>query len=65
MTKAKKAPKRQRSDDPAQSHAFMAEAREIGADEEQSDADALMGKLSEKPPEPHTKQLQAKRRRRT
>jgi hypothetical protein len=43
-------------DDPAQSRAFIKKAREIGADEQRSAADELLGKLAKTPPEPRTKQ---------
>jgi hypothetical protein len=42
-------------DDPEQSRAFIEKAREIGADEERSKADTLIGHLARKPPEPKTK----------
>jgi hypothetical protein len=45
----------QKSDDPEQSKLFIEKAREIGADEEKSAADALMGQLAKLPPEPRTK----------
>lgn len=40
-------------DDPEQSRAFIEKAREIGADEESSEADDLMERLAKKPPKPH------------
>jgi hypothetical protein len=40
-------------DDPAQSRAFIKKAREIGADEDHSDADKLLRHLAKQPPEPH------------
>ncbi|WGR90994.1 hypothetical protein MTX20_20455 [Bradyrhizobium sp. ISRA435] len=45
--------KPQKPDDPEQSKAFIEKAREIGADEEKSAADELMGRLAKKPPKPH------------
>jgi hypothetical protein len=44
-----------RPDDPAQSKDFIKKAREIGADEERSVSDELIGQLAKKPPEPHKK----------
>lgn len=38
-------------DDKEQSQLFIKKAREIGADEEHSEADALMHQLHKKPPE--------------
>lgn len=43
-------------DDPEQSRAFIEKAREIGADEDRSAADDLLGKLAKRPPEPHKKE---------
>jgi hypothetical protein len=43
-------------DDPAQSKQFIEKAREIGADDEKSGSDALIGQLAKKPPEPRKKQ---------
>src|SRR6185312_11590465 len=40
-------------DDAEQSRLFIEKAREIGADEEKSRADELIGRLAKKPPEPH------------
>jgi hypothetical protein len=48
QTKAKVKPLH---DDPEQSSAFIEKAREIGADEEHSEADSLIGHLAKKPPE--------------
>jgi hypothetical protein len=45
----KQKPKR---DDRAQSRDFIEKAREIGADEEKSSADELLGRLARMPPEP-------------
>jgi hypothetical protein len=42
----------QSRDDEEQSQLFIKKAREIGADEEQSRADELIGRLAKKPPEP-------------
>ncbi len=41
-----------RPDDKEQSKLFLKKAREIGADEERSEADELIGQLAKKPPEP-------------
>jgi hypothetical protein len=43
-------------DDKEQSRLFINTAREVGADEEKSAADALIGRLAKKPPEPRKKQ---------
>jgi hypothetical protein len=42
-------------DDDEQSRLFIEKAREIGADDEKSEADQLMGRLAKKPPEHHSK----------
>jgi len=42
-------------DDKEQSKLFIEKAREVGADEEKSGADALMGQLAQLPPEPRIK----------
>jgi hypothetical protein len=55
ISSAKNKKKGQRPDDPEQSRLFIKKAREIGADEETSKADALLGKLHEKPPKSHAK----------
>lgn len=47
-------------DDAAQSKSFIEKAREIGADEDNSNAEALIGWLTHKPPQPR---LKAKKRR--
>jgi len=39
-------------DDTEQSKAFIKKAREIGADEEWSAADELLGRLAQEPPKP-------------
>jgi hypothetical protein len=44
-----------RPDDKEQSDLFIKKAREIGADEEYSRADGLIGQLAKKPPEPHAR----------
>ena len=62
MLKRKTPPKRRRLDDPEQSRLFVKKAREIGADEEDSAADALLGALHKKPHEPRTEGPQRKRR---
>jgi hypothetical protein len=41
-----------KADDKEQSKLFMEKAREIGADEDRSAADELLGHLHTKPPEP-------------
>ena len=41
-------------DDKEQSKLFIEKAREIGADEEKSAADELIGSLAKMPPQPHT-----------
>jgi hypothetical protein len=41
-----------RRDDPEQSRLFLKKARELQADKEKPDADALMRLLHKKPPEP-------------
>ncbi len=43
-------------DDAEQSRLFIKKAREIGADEEHSEADELMKQLHKKPAEPRKKQ---------
>jgi hypothetical protein len=50
-----KAKQKTRRDDPAQSRLFIKKAREIGADEEHSGADKLLGHLARMPPAPHIK----------
>jgi hypothetical protein len=42
-------------DDEEQSRMFIKKAREIGADEEQSAADELIGRLAKEPPAPRPK----------
>ena len=42
-------------DDKEQSKLFIEKAREIGADEEHSESDNLIGQLARKPPEPKKK----------
>jgi hypothetical protein len=46
---------RVRKDDPKQSRAFIEKAREIGAEEDHSRADELIGRLAKKPPDPRKK----------
>ena len=46
---------RRTRDDKEQSRLFIEKAREIGASEEQSKSDELIGKLAKKPPEPRKK----------
>lgn len=45
--------KRGGRDDPAQYRAFIEKAKELGADDDDSGADALLGALAKKPPKPH------------
>jgi hypothetical protein len=40
-------------DDAEQSKLFIQKAREIGADDKQSASDKVLGRLHQKPPEPH------------
>jgi hypothetical protein len=42
-------------DDPEQSRLFIKKAREIGADEKQSEADVLLERLAKMPPQPRKK----------
>lgn len=42
-------------DDPEQSRLFLKKARELGADEDQSEADELIERLAKRKPEPHSK----------
>ena len=49
-------------DDPDQSRLFIKKAREIGADEEHSAADELLGALHQKPPTPRSSAPKSKRR---
>jgi hypothetical protein len=51
MTKAKGV----KPDDKEQSKLFLEKAREIGADETQSEADNLLGRLAKMKPEPRKK----------
>jgi hypothetical protein len=53
MTKAEK--KNRKPNDTAQSRLFIEKAREIGADEEKSMADELMGRLAKTPPDHQSK----------
>jgi len=48
--------KKTKSDDREQSKLFINKAREIGSDEDKSDADTLIGQLAKKPPEPRKKE---------
>lgn len=43
-------------DNEEQSRLFIEKAREIGADEEGSNADALLGKMAKTPPHPRKRQ---------
>ena len=45
----------EQADDKGQSRAFIEKAREIEADEDQSEADELLGRLAKTPPQPKTK----------
>jgi hypothetical protein len=47
--------KKQQPEDEDQSRRFIETAREIGADEESSEADGLLGRLAKQPPEARTK----------
>jgi hypothetical protein len=47
-----------KADDQQQSKLFVEKAREIGADEEKSAADELIGRLARTPPEPRPKRKQ-------
>ena len=47
-------------DDEEQSRIFIEKAREIGADEEHSEADRLIGLLAKRPPEPRIKRRKRK-----
>jgi hypothetical protein len=48
-------PKKPKRDDPKQSREFINKAREIGADEEKSAADELLGRLAKMPRQRRTK----------
>ena len=58
MTKKPNPPKV--ADDKAQSRAFIETARDIGADETESAADKLLGRLAKMPPEPRGKKSRDK-----
>jgi hypothetical protein len=45
-------PAKKHPDDKQQSRLFIEKAREIGAEEDRSDADELLGRLAKMPPEP-------------
>ncbi len=47
--------KKVKRDDGEQSELFIKKAREVGADEEQSRSDELIGQLAKKSPEPRIK----------
>jgi hypothetical protein len=47
--------KNPKPDDKEQSKLFIKKAREIGADEERSASDELLGRLAKMPPEPRVK----------
>ena len=55
MKKANQTKPRRGSDNRGQSKLFIEKAREIGADEEKSAADDLIGRLAKTPPEPRVK----------
>jgi hypothetical protein len=61
LTKTKPRRKAARRDDPEQSRLFIDKAREVGADEEQSAADELLGQLHKKPPAPRKQSAKNKR----
>jgi hypothetical protein len=46
---------RMKFEDKEQSKLFIEKAREVGADEECSESDELIGRLAKKPPEPRKK----------
>ena len=48
---------------PDQSAEFIRIAKEIGADEDRSNADALLGKLARTPPDPKSKPKGARKRK--
>jgi hypothetical protein len=52
----KKSQPKPRRDDAEQSRLFIEKAREIGADEDKSAADRLIGRLAKTPPDPRNKQ---------
>ncbi|MGH7840177.1 MAG: hypothetical protein ACREQT_01485 [Candidatus Binataceae bacterium] len=55
MTLAHQRKPNQRHDNKEQSKLFIEKAREIGADEEKSAADELLGQLAKMPRQPRTK----------
>jgi hypothetical protein len=59
MSMTKRRRKEAYKDDPEQSRFFIEKAREIGADEEHSAADKLMGTLARKKPEPHKRKSES------
>jgi hypothetical protein len=48
-------PPKTKPDDKEQSRLFIETAREIGADEEKSEADELLGRLAKQQPDPKVK----------
>jgi len=48
--------KKHKPDNQEQSRRFMEKAREIGADEDKSEADVLIARLAKTPPEPRKRQ---------
>jgi hypothetical protein len=53
--KAKKSTARPKRDNPEQSKLFIERAREVGADDDESAADMVMGELAKMPPQPKPK----------
>jgi len=54
LPKAVKVNDDRKRNDPEQSRLFIEKARDIGADEEKSAADELIGRLAKTPPQPRT-----------
>jgi hypothetical protein len=52
--------KKRKRDDEEQRRLFVEKAREIGANEEYSRSDELIGRLAKKPPKLHRKQMKYK-----
>jgi hypothetical protein len=55
VTSRTKQPKQPERDDDEQSRLFIKKARELGADEERSASDELLGRLAKMAPEPRKK----------
>ena len=51
----KRAARKPKRDDAEQSKLFVSKARELGADEDRSGADELLGRLAKLPPRPKQK----------